>query len=77
MEDKELKEIVAKAIEPKLKEQFLNGMLAGWTACAESLYKQATSMSKAKDIKSMLKAEVDKRHLMTTVDELHNKENSD
>lgn len=68
MVTEKLYEIVRESIEPKLKEQFYNGLLAGWSACAESLYKQAKDMTNAKDIKKMLKAEKDKRHIKTTED---------
>ena len=44
MDTEKLYEIVRESIEPKLKEQFYNGLLAGWSACAESLYKQAKNI---------------------------------
>ena len=77
MEEDKLKEIIATAIEPKLKEQFTLGLMAGWSACAESLYKQASTMTSAKDIKSMLKEEANKRHIMASPDELNKNEDSD
>ena len=66
--ENDIKKIVQKAIEPKLQEQFYNGMMAGWSACAESLYKQAYQLNTAKEIKKMLKTEKEKRHIKTTED---------
>lgn len=66
--ENDIKKIVQKAIEPKLQEQFYNGMMAGWSACAESLYKQACKLNTAKEIKQMLKTEKEKRHIKTTED---------
>ena len=77
MEEDKLRDIIATAIEPKLKEQFTLGLMAGWSACAESLYKQASTMTSAKDIKSMLKKEASQRHIMASMNELKKNEESD
>lgn len=66
--ENDIKKIVQKAIEPKLQEQFYNGLMAGWSACTESLYKQACQLNTAKEIKKMLKVEKEKRHIKTTED---------
>lgn len=66
--NEDLKNIVAQAIEPKLKEQFINGVNAGWTACAQSLYKQISSLTSAKEIKKVIKTEADKVHIRTMED---------
>lgn len=66
--NEDLKNIVSQAIEPRLKEQFINGVMAGWTACAQSLYKQISSLTSAKEIKKIIKKEADKVHIRTMED---------
>lgn len=55
MEDKELEEIISKAVTADLKEQFIKGMIVGWKSCAKSLYKKSLPLTSAKAIKEMLK----------------------
>lgn len=54
-EEKTVEQIVAEAIEPDFKKQFIRGMEAGWQACCVSLYKQIKNMTSAKTIKKVLK----------------------
>lgn len=56
MEDNtELKEMLTKAIEPKLKEQFNMGLMAGWHSCCMAIEAQIRNMTSAKQIKQFLK----------------------
>lgn len=56
MEDNtELKELLTKAIEPKMKEQFNMGLMAGWNACCMAIEAQIRDMTSAKQIKQFLK----------------------
>ena len=56
MEDNtELKELLTKAIEPKMKEQFNMGLMAGWNACCMAIEAQIRGMTSAKQIKQFLK----------------------
>lgn len=59
----DLKEIVTEAIEDKLKESFIRGMSAGWTACATHLNKICKTKTSASEIKKILKIESEKNHI--------------
>lgn len=62
MTDKEqadLKEQIKDAIEPKLKEQFIIGMKAGYDAAMLHIYKAAKDMTSAKAIRGYIKQKVD------------------
>ena len=69
MTDKEqadLKEGIKNAIEPKLKEQFIIGMKAGYDAAMLHIYKATKDMTSAKKIQLYIKQKVDEgaaRHL--------------
>jgi len=53
-EELDVTTIVAEAIEPKLKEQFIIGIKAGWEACIVTIYEHCKSMTSAKKIKQYL-----------------------
>lgn len=62
MTDKEqadLKAQIKDAIEPKLKEQFIIGMKAGYDAAMLHIYKTTKDMTSAKAIRGYIKSKVD------------------
>lgn len=62
MTDKEqaqLHEQIKSAIEPKLKEQFIIGMKAGYDAAMLHIYKATKGMTSAKAIRAYIKYKVD------------------
>ena len=62
MTDKEqtqLHEQIKSAIEPKLKEQFIIGMKAGYDAAMLHIYKATKNMTSAKAIRAYIKYKVD------------------
>ena len=62
MTDKEqtqLHEQIKSAIEPKLKEQFIIGMKAGYDAAMLHIYKATKNMTSAKAIRAYIKQKVD------------------
>ena len=62
MTDKEqadLKELLKAQIEPKLKEQFIIGMKAGYDAAMLHIYKATKDMTSAKAIRGYIKKKVD------------------
>ena len=54
-----LKEQIKSAIEPKLKEQFIVGMKAGYDAAMLHIYKATKDMTSAKAIRAYIKFKVD------------------
>ena len=62
MTDKEqmdLQEKIKSAIEPKLKEQFIIGMKAGYDAAILHIYRSTKDMTSAKAIRKYIKQKVD------------------
>lgn len=58
-EQADLKEQIKDAIEPKLKEQFIIGMKAGYDAAMLHIYKSTKDMTSAKKIQRYIKFKVD------------------
>lgn len=70
-EQAELHEQIKSAIEPKLKEQFIIGMKAGYDAAMLHIYKATKDMTSAKKIRAYIKQKVDEgaaRHLAKEAD---------
>ncbi len=57
-EDKDLKQIIVDAIEPKLYEQFVKGCKAGWDAAWLVLQKNINRMTSAQQIKDFIKTKL-------------------
>ena len=63
----ELQEQIKATLEPKLKEQFIIGMKAGYDAAMLHIYKATKDMTSAKKIQRYIKQNVDEggaRHLV-------------
>lgn len=58
-EQSQLQEKIKSAIEPKLKEQFIIGMKAGYDAAMLHIYKTTKNMTSAKAIRGYIKQKVD------------------
>ena len=58
-EQAELQEKIKAAIEPKLKEQFIIGMKAGYDAAMLHIYKSTKDMTSARAIRAHIKFKVD------------------
>ena len=58
MEDDKLKRIIADAIEPHLKDEFMKGVVAGWNACLIAIRRGTNELTSAKDIKEYIKKEI-------------------
>lgn len=58
-EQTQLHEQIKSAIEPKLKEQFIIGMKAGYDAAMLHIYKSTKDMTSAKAIRAYIKYKVD------------------
>ena len=58
-EQSQLHEQIKSAIEPKLKEQFIIGMKAGYDAAMLHIYKATKNMTSAKAIRAYIKHKVD------------------
>lgn len=57
-ETKDLKQIIADAIEPKLHEQFVKGCKTGWDAAWLVLQKNINRMTSAQQIKDFIKTKL-------------------
>lgn len=57
-ESKDLRQIIADAIEPKLHEQFVKGCKAGWDAAWLVLQKNVGRMTSAQQIKDFIKTKL-------------------
>ena len=62
MTDDELKTILTNNITKDLRKQYINGLMAGWKACAIALNKQCSSLTSAKTIKEILKEAASKEY---------------
>lgn len=65
MDNTELKNILKEAIEPTLREQFIIGMTKGFDTAIETIYKEISPMTSAKQIKEHIKnrrLDAKKRH---------------
>lgn len=62
IEEKELEQIISKAIEKDLEKQFIRGMVTGWNSCAKALYKKCINLTSAKKIKEVIKEESAKHY---------------
>lgn len=65
MEEKNLKNMLKEAIEPKLREQFIIGMTKGFDVAIETISKEIAPMTSAKQIKEHIKnrrLDAKKRH---------------
>lgn len=68
----ELQEQIKATLEPKLKEQFIMGMKAGYDAAMLHIYKATKDMTSAKAIRAYIKFKVDEgaaRHIAAKEDE--------
>lgn len=57
--DKELIDIIAKESEPLFKEQFVNGVIAGWKACLLTIKKEISGMTSCKKIKKYIDKKIE------------------
>ena len=57
--NEQLEQIIADAIEPKLKESFNRGIMAGYDAAINIVYEQCKCMTSANKIKKYLKSKLD------------------
>lgn len=67
----ELQDQIKATLEPKLKEQFIIGMKAGYDSAMLHIYKATKGMTSAKAIRGYIKQKVDEgaaRHLAKEVD---------
>lgn len=71
-EQKELQEKIKSAIEPKLKEQFIIGMKAGYDAAMLQIYRSTKDMTSAKAIRRYIKQKVDEGAARNLVKETDN-----
>ena len=58
-EERQIKEIVQKAIEEKLHDSFNNGIMAGWDAAWITVYDNVKNMTSAKKIKEYIEFKMD------------------
>lgn len=58
MDEKQMQDVVAEVIEPRLKEQFITGTMAGWDACLMTIYEHCKSMTSAKKINKYLQSKI-------------------
>ena len=58
-EERQIKEIVQKAIEEKLHDSFNNGIMAGWDAAWITVYDNVKNMTSAKKIKEYIELKMD------------------
>ena len=75
MTDKEqidLQEKIKSAIEPKLKEQFIIGMKAGYDAAMLQIYRSTKDMTSSKAIRRYIKQKVDEGAARNLVKEADN-----
>lgn len=61
-EEKDMKQIVQEAVEPKLKEQFMRGLIGGFKAGCAACYEEVKDMTSAKKIIKTLKAKAEKEY---------------
>ena len=71
-EQVELKEKIKSAIEPKLKEQFIIGMKAGYDAAMLNIYRATKDMTSSKAIRRYIKQKVDEGAARNLVKEADN-----
>lgn len=57
--DKELIDIIAKESEPLFKEQFINGIIVGWSACLSTIKKEISGMTSCKKIKKYIDKKIE------------------
>ena len=70
-EQTELQEKIKSVIEPKLKEQFIIGMKAGYDAAMLNIYRAIKDMTSSKSIRTYIKQKVDEgaaRNLVKVAD---------
>ena len=71
-EQTELQEKIKSAIEPKLKEQFIIGMKAGYDAAMLQIYRSTKDMTSSKAIRRYIKQKVDEGAARNLVKEADN-----
>ena len=71
-EQTELQEKIKSAIEPKLKDQFIIGMKAGYDAAMLQIYRSTKDMTSAKAIRRYIKQKVDEGAARNLVKEADN-----
>ena len=71
-EQTELQEKIKSAIEPKLKEQFIIGMKAGYDAAMLNIYRATKDMTSSKAIRRYIKQKVDEGAARNLVKEADN-----
>lgn len=57
--DKELIDIIAKESEPLFKEQFINGVIVGWSACLSTIKKEISGMTSCRKIKKYIDKKIE------------------
>ena len=60
MEDKELQQIISRAVAKDYHIFFVKGTIAGWQSCAKTLYRKCNNLTSAKAIKEILKKEANR-----------------
>ena len=71
-EQMELQEKIKSTIEPKMKEQFIIGMKAGYDAAMLHIYKATKDMTSSKSIRRYIKQKVDEGAARNLVKEADN-----
>lgn len=71
-EQTELQEKIKSTIEPKLKDQFIIGMKAGYDAAILNIYKATKDMTSSKAIRKYIKQKVDEGAARNLVKEADN-----
>lgn len=61
-DEKELEKVVKDAIEPRLQEQFYNGLIGGFKAGCAACYNEVKDMTSARKIIKTLKAKAEKEY---------------
>lgn len=61
-DEKELKKMVKDAIEPRLQEQFYNGLIGGFKAGCAACYNEVKDMTSARKIIKTLKTKAEKEY---------------
>lgn len=61
-EQKDLEKVVKDAIEPRLQEQFYNGLVGGFKAGCAACYNEVKDMTSARKIIKTLKAKAEKEY---------------
>lgn len=61
-DEKDVKQIIKEAVEPRLQEQFMNGLIGGFKAGCAACYEEVKDMTSAKKIIKKLKEKAEKEY---------------